>query len=102
MSKRPASDTSHGISGIKLTARTAILCAAVLALSATALFAQVVGVELRQPVAVPTPPTITTGPDADKDRVAKRWENMPDAPKQDAAGQDTSKTQTPALPDAPK
>jgi len=84
MSKYLASDSSQSPAWTKPAARAVLLCAVILAFGATALFAQVVGVEVRQPVGIPTPSNVTTGPDADKDLVAKRWETMPDAPKQDA------------------
>jgi len=84
MSKCPAFDASLTLITVKPAVRAVLLCAVILAFGATALFAQVVGVEVRQPVGIPTPSNVTTGPDADKDLVAKRWETMPDAPKQDA------------------
>ena len=102
MPRCSAFDTFQSPARVKSAARMLILCAAILAFGVTTLFAQVVGVEVRQPVGIPAPSNSTTGPDPDKKLVEQRWEAIFQAASQHADKDKSKSTEAKKAPDGPQ
>ena len=87
--------------GTKRFVRIGILSISILALSATALFAQVLQLGLRKPVDLSVSTNAATGPDSDKALVQKRWDAILQAAPQKETNKDNSAPQKTAnSPDA--